>query len=64
MVNVFTTVVIALGTGGLGFLVGWLSNKAKGDSNDRQFARNQVNFKRIYDRENAPINITITEDLE
>jgi hypothetical protein len=31
MVNVFTTVVIALASSGLGFLVGWLFGRAPAD---------------------------------
>jgi len=57
MINIFTAVVIALASSALGFLVGWLFAKAKGD------AKPVEHVKRVmYREDDMPIRLVLLEE--
>ena len=56
MINIFTAVVIALASSALGFLVGWLFAKAKGDTKEVEHI-NRVMYSEPSERRGSIITI-------
>ena len=70
MVNIFTTIVIAIASGGLGYLFGWLVTRSTTESSKPKDRLDQdwqdiLNFDFGEKKHRRyPTRITVTEDLE
>lgn len=64
MVNIFTTVVIAIASGGLGYLFGWLATRSTTESSKPTSIGNDSIEVRHIRRSMYPTRVTFTEDLE
>jgi hypothetical protein len=64
MINIFTAVVIAIASGGLGFLIGWLSKgSSKELSRSKDTSDDSIEVRHIT-HSMYPTRITFTEDLD